>query len=135
LSNLLLFVILAITPIDAMIEVGKQYPVMQSKQDSVLMQFAQAHSEHQARIRLQGHHRWESRKYKIQNIVGGNVEEICAESWYWNITPRDVANDMYKSWSQSPGHWSVVIQKHKAYGVGIAKGRNGIWYATILVKD
>jgi hypothetical protein len=104
--------------------------------DPVLVDEAAGHSEHQARIRNQGHHGWGSR---FQRIIGrraryGAPVEIVAESWPGeNLT--DACVDCVQSWRQSSGHWRNVRSPHTSYGYDIRRGSNGIWYATGIFAD
>jgi hypothetical protein len=96
--------------------------------DPSLCQEAAAHSSHQARIRKQGHHGWETRSQRIAGGRGG-AAEVCAESWE-NQDLLDSCVDCVASWRQSPGHWNAVRSPQAAYGYDIRRGSNGIWYAT-----
>ncbi len=51
--------------------------------DGYLVEEAESHSGHQARIRRQGHHQWETRFHRITaRLKGGLIaKEVCAESW------------------------------------------------------
>jgi hypothetical protein len=91
---------------------------------------AEAHSAHQARIRRQGHHGWETRSRRL----GGAAAEVCAESWE-NQDLLDSCVDCVASWRQSSGHWRGVSGSHSAYGYDIRRGTNGIWYATGIFRD
>lgn len=101
--------------------------------DPSLCAEAEAHSDHQARIRRQGHHGWETRSQRIAAGRGG-AAEVCAESWE-NQDLLDSCVDCVASWRQSPGHWNAVRGPQAAYGYDIRRGSNGIWYATgIFIK-
>ena len=93
--------------------------------DPRLCQEAAAHSVHQASIRKQGHHNWQTRSQRI----GGGASEVCAESWE-NQDLLDSCIDCVASWRQSSGHWNAVRSPQGAYGYDIRRGSNGIWYAT-----
>jgi len=100
--------------------------------DPTLAQAATSHSAHQARIRKQGHHNWQSRSQQIAGNVGssgGYPQEVCAESWE-NQDLIDSCVDCVASWRQSSGHWSAVSSPQSAYGYDIRRGSNGIWYGT-----
>jgi len=98
--------------------------------DPTLCAEAAAHSAHQARIRRQGHHGWETRAPRISAQAGGGAaQEVCAESWE-NQDLLDSCVDCVASWRQSPGHWNAVRGLQAAYGYDIRRGSNGIWYAT-----
>ncbi len=92
---------------------------------------AQSHSQHQARIRLQGHHRWESRFHRINGELpsGLTASEVCAESWPGeNLV--EAAVECVRCWRFSSGHWGQVRASHPVYGYDMKRGPNGIWYAT-----
>ena len=91
---------------------------------------AEAHSAHQARIRRQGHHGWETRSQRL----GGAASEVCAESWEHQDL-LDSCVDCVASWRQSSGHWRAVSGSHSAYGYDIRRGSNGIWYATGIFRE
>ena len=96
----------------------------------VLKEEAESHAVHQARIRLQGHHRWDFRFHRIaRRLFGAPAQEVVAESWPGQ-TLVDACHDCVASWRQSPGHWAAVRSQHPAYGYDIKRGSNGIWYAT-----
>jgi hypothetical protein len=90
-----------------------------------------------ARVQTQGHQNFQQRFERVRSETGMMATEICAESWSWekDADPKVVGQSMFKAWRQSPGHWSVASKKHRAFGAGIACGRNGIWYATILAGN
>jgi len=96
--------------------------------DPQLCREAAAHSGHQASIRRQGHHDWQTRSQRIAGGRGG-ASEVCAESWE-NQDLLDSCVDCVASWRQSSGHWNAVRSPQAAYGYDIRRGSNGIWYAT-----
>lgn len=97
---------------------------------SLLFAEAASHSQHQARINLQGHHNWDQRFHSINSRLPGHVaSEVCAESWPGE-TLVQAAESCVDSWRQSPGHWSAVRQRHALFGYDMQRGTNGIWYAT-----
>jgi len=96
--------------------------------DPQLCREAAAHSGHQASIRRQGHHNWQTRSQRIAG-GGGGASEVCAESWE-NQDLLDSCVDCVASWRQSSGHWNAVRSPQAAYGYDIRRGSNGIWYAT-----
>lgn len=91
---------------------------------------AEAHSAHQARIRRQGHHGWETRSQRL----GGAAAEVCAQSWEHQDL-LDSCVDCVASWRQSSGHWRAVSGSHSAYGYDIRRGGDGIWYATGIFRE
>ena len=112
--------------------------VCQSEMHPFLMQLASEHANYMARIGVQGHQEFDSRFQKIiQAGVGRTAAEICAESWDWQVSESMYALgwEMFKCWSQSPGHWSVASKKHIYFGAAMAKGSNGVWYSCIIVAN
>lgn len=104
----------------------------QGEFNPVLADEAEDHSRHQARIRLQGHHAWESRFHQINARLsdgGAGAQEVVAESWPGE-TLVEAAIECVNSWRQSPGHWSAVRARHRAFGYDMKRGSNGVWYAT-----
>jgi hypothetical protein len=99
--------------------------------DPYLLSEAERHSQHQARIRLQGHHNWESRFHRINRKLPGALQasEVCAESWPGeNLV--EAAIECVRCWRLSSGHWSAVREHHPVYGYDMKRGSNGVWYAT-----
>jgi hypothetical protein len=91
---------------------------------------AAQHSAYQARIGVQGHHRWETRFHEVRaGAQAGEASEVVAESWpHQNLI--DSCIDCVASWRHSPGHWRAVRGRHRLFGYDIRRGRNGIWYGT-----
>lgn len=103
----------------------------QGEMEYSLRDECRSHSQHQASIRVQGHHRWESRFHRIGSRLGRGLraQEVVAESWPGeNLV--DACVDCVDSWRQSPGHWSAVRADQQAYAYDIRLASNGIWYAT-----
>lgn len=99
--------------------------------DPNLLEEAQNHSEYQARIRLQGHHAWESRFRRIVGRLPGGLSarEVCAESWPGeNLV--EAAIECVRCWRLSAGHWSAVGASSRCFGYDMKRGSNGVWYAT-----
>jgi hypothetical protein len=96
-----------------------------------LLEEAQNHSQCQAEICVQGHHRWESRFHRIcRRLPGGlTAREVCAESWPGDRLV-DAAIECVRCWRLSDGHWSAVCARHRFFGYDMKCGSNGIWYAT-----
>jgi len=121
----------------------------EGQRNSLLDSLAQTYSNEMAAINSQsrnkswrnpmgeGHFGVEARYAKIRQDLGMKGDEVTAESWYWqsNSPMNEIAEGMFDSWRQSSGHWNVVSKPHKLYGDGLAKSRQGIWYATVLVAD
>ena len=101
------------------------------KLSSDLIAEARNHSQHQARIRLQGHHQWETRFHKINARLpsGLTAVEVCAESWPGESLV-EAAIECVRCWRLSSGHWSAVRASHASYGYDMRRGSNRIWYAT-----
>ncbi len=104
---------------------------VQGQFDNYLASEAQKHSEHQARIGLQGHHAWESRFHQINSQLGGGMtaSEVCAESWPGQNLLQ-AAIECVRCWRLSSGHWHSVASWQRVYAYDIKRGGNGIWYAT-----
>jgi hypothetical protein len=99
--------------------------------DENLLKEAASHSEHQARIRRQGHHRWAARFPRINALLprGLTAREVCAESWPGEGLV-EAAVECVRCWRLSSGHWSAVRARQGRYGYDMKRGGNGIWYAT-----
>ena len=99
--------------------------------DGTLSGEAERHSRHQARIRRQGHHQWDTRFHRINARLprGLTAREVCAESWPGESLV-EAALECVRSWRGSSGHWRAVRARHRVYGYDMKRGSNGIWYAT-----
>ncbi len=99
--------------------------------DPYLTEEARKHSEHQARIRRQGHHNWERRFHRINAKLpkGLLACEVCAESWPGESLV-EAAIECVRCWRLSSGHWEAVRAEHAVYGYDMRRGSNGVWYAT-----
>lgn len=135
-----------------LVDAARIYPGVrfyEGRRDSWLTQVAQKYSEEMAAINSQsinkswrnpmgeGHFGVEQRYADIRQKLGMKGNEVTAESWYWqsNSSMNKIAEGMFDAWKYSSGHWNVVSKPHKLYGDGLAKSRQGIWYATIIVAD
>jgi hypothetical protein len=120
---------------------GFNYPgakVCQSQVHNTLVQAAINHSKYMASCGVQGHQFFSQRVAQLTQSMGGyRYAEICAESWQEqaNASGQALGYEMFKCWRQSPGHWSVASTVHRFMGAGMTRGKNGIWYACILVAD
>jgi hypothetical protein len=95
-----------------------------------LAEAAEKHSEYQARIQVQGHHRWETRYHQVRlGARADEAKEVVAESWP-DQNLIDSCIDCVASWRHSSGHWRAVRSRHRLFGYDIRRGRNGIWYGT-----
>ena len=92
---------------------------------------ASRHTQHQANIRLQGHHGWNERFHSINaRLPAGLVAyEVCAESWPGQSL-LDAAEECVDSWHHSSGHWRQVSTRPEYFGYDLRRGTNGVWYAT-----
>jgi len=101
------------------------------KLNSDLAEEARRHCDHQARIRLQGHHNWETRFHRISRRLPGSLTacEVCAESWPGEGLLQ-AAIECVRCWRLSSGHWRAVRARHRYYGYDMRRGSNRIWYAT-----
>ncbi|MCA9103872.1 MAG: hypothetical protein KDA83_00520 [Planctomycetales bacterium] len=99
----------------------------------ILAEESQSHSLHQARIRVQGHHNWDSRFHRIIGRLGGSLgaQEVCAESWPGQPL-MDAAEECVSSWRGSSGHWQAVSSPQESFAYDMKRGSNGVWYATGL---
>jgi hypothetical protein len=101
----------------------------QSEANPFLLEEAQDHSQHQADIRLQGHHQWDFRFRRIGTKINLSAREVCAESWPGeNLV--EAAVECVRCWRLSSGHWSAVRAPNRMFGYDMKRGQNGIWYAT-----
>jgi hypothetical protein len=103
--------------------------------DLQLASAAAQHSQYQANIGVQGHHRWQTRSHKIRETVGATLaKEVVAESWP-DQNMIDSCIDCIDSWRHSSGHWKVVRSHHRRFGYDIRRGRNHIWYGTGIFSN
>ena len=96
----------------------------------ILTRETENHAWHQASIRLQGHHQWDTRFQAINAQLPGGLaaREVCAESWPGQSLV-DAAEECVDSWRHSPGHWEAVSSRHALFAYDMKRGANGIWYA------
>ena len=123
-----------------LMQAGAMFPgaqVTASPLHPTLVELAQDHAAWQAEREQLGHQGFCGRFTIIQQNIGLSAAEICAESWPEQAgdSMTAVGWEMFKCWRQSPGHWRVAAQKHRYWGGAMRQGRNGIWYATIIVAD
>ena len=123
-----------------LIDAGKKYPgahVCESQPHPLLMQLASEQAQYQAQQQIQGHQGFPARCQKIGQAGMESAAEICAESWpeQRDESMLSLGTEMFRCWCQSSSHWAVACRKHKWFGADMAKGQNGIWYATIIVAD
>lgn len=137
----MVFLLLISIQAQGLIDAGIYYPgarVCESRLQSELMIAAQSHAEYQANHQKQGHQLWAQRLRELNRILPGYYfQEICAESWPEDTykQPHEIGWGMFEAWEYSNGHWKIASTKHDVFGAGMALGRNGIWYACIIVGD
>jgi len=105
------------------------------EKDSILSREAEIHSEYQASIGVQGHHRVNERFDRIRRLMAEvgfavrEIREVCAESWPGQGL-LESAIECVRCWRLSSGHWGAVKAFHPKYGYDMRRGKNGVWYAT-----
>jgi len=124
------------SPNQVLLGMGRQWGVLSirtGKPCSTLQQAAEAQAAYQARVQIQGH---QNRDVRMANLYRkmpncNEFKEVVNESW----SGQDVnaaANEMYRSWQTSNGHWSAVNGRCNYYGYAMCRGLNGIWYACAI---
>ena len=101
--------------------------------DGYLMGLAEAHARSMATRQHQDHNGWDRRFQDIYRTMSNVKEasEICAESWPGEDA-KEAAAGCWKDWKTSPGHWRTANGKPDRYGVGFARGKNGVYYTCII---
>lgn len=120
-------------PDSLLVAAGKQLNVasLMSANDLTLQSMAIEHAQYQARLGQQGHQLWDERVKRLYAALPnfGEFAEVCAESWPDQLV-EDAAEEMYKSWRQSPGHWEAVTKPNDGWGYAMAFcDRRRVWYA------
>jgi hypothetical protein len=134
---LLGMIIVGVSSADAT-EIKQPCPSLESPHNPALDTEAQRHAEYMACVCVQGHQGFESRFNRLSaKWPGSRIAEICFEAWPWQAGYSDAELwiEAVKCWRQSPGHWSVACRRHKAVGIGLAKGRNDTWYGCLISVD
>ena len=121
------------TPSALLVAVGRQWGVasiIYGKEHPALSAEAQRHAEYQAKATRQGHQGWNLRVARLQRELPGFVDwaEVANESWPGQ-DEVEASHEMFRSWRLSAGHWRSVNSPWTHYGYGMARGRNGTWYA------
>ncbi len=132
----LLLILAAQTPADSLIERGqllKVRSIMTGQQHPVLQAEAEAHATYQAKNQRQGHFWWDLRyaRMRPQILECHEFAEVVNESWL-NQDEQSAANEMYRSWKKSPGHWSAVDGPCVYWGYAMVLGNNGVWYSCAI---
>ena len=106
------------------------------RQHATLQRAAEAQAAYQARVGEQGHQNWKQRVKVLMRQMPqcSEFREACNESWP-DQNVKDAALEMYKSWKESPGHWSAVNGPCTFYGYAMVRGSNGVWYACGIFCD
>ena len=121
------------SPAGLLIAAGRKLGVksiVDSQQNPFMMMLANKHAIEQADVCFQSHNGFDQRAADVMKLQPeAEVEEIVAESWK-DQTDVQAADDAYKCWRQSPGHWKACNSPHTWYGYSMARGRNGIWYSS-----
>jgi len=108
---------------------GKQHPTLQA--------MAEEHAAYQARVGKQGHQLWAERVKRLMADMQdcNSFRECAAESWPGQ-NEEESAEDAYKCWRQSPGHWSAINGSCSFWGYAMAyNGRQKIWYSCAVFAD
>jgi uncharacterized protein YkwD len=93
---------------------------------------AQSHADDMAARQNQDHKGFSERAEEVKKQIDcKEVSEICAESWPGQ-SMQAAAKGSWKDWRKSRSHWKTANGKASEYGVGMALGKNGIWYSTII---
>lgn len=106
-------------------------------QNDILQEMAQRHADYQARVGRQGHQNWDSRKRELMRELPqfSSIEEVANESWPGQ-DEREAAEEMFKSWRKSSGHWGYVNGRCDAWGYAMAYSQQKrTWYACGLFGD
>jgi len=102
---------------------------------AILQSMAQRHAGYQARVHQIGHQNWDARFQElVGKMPGYRFAEVCAMSWR-NQGEQDAADEIFKSWRASPGHWSTVNGTCVFWGYAMSRGTDGIWYGTGIVAQ
>lgn len=92
------------------------------------------HAAYQAVRAEQGHQRWDQRSAELREKLPNFREfsEVCAESWP-DQAVEEAAEEMFKSWRQSPDHWQAVTSLNDGWGASMAYcDRRRVWYACMI---
>jgi hypothetical protein len=128
----------AIAPKNLMVEAGQRLGVASirtGRRDPLLERLAQGYANYMAARNAQGFHEGWSERYATATEALRDYSafrEISAESWPWQNEVQS-ATEMFTSWRQSPGHWSVANGPCRIYGYAMARGRNGTFYGVGII--
>jgi hypothetical protein len=121
------------TPNQVLVRVGRDKGVLslKGKPHMVIQAYAEHHAHYQAVRSTAGHQNWPSRLKRLEKAApdARGFTEVCVASWEWNTRPEPAAIDIFDSWRQSAGHWSVVNGRYQLWSYAMAQGRDGRWFA------
>ena len=126
---------------EGLIQAGLRFPgahVCESQRHPLFMSLARQGAQMQAQQCRGGHPGFDGRfQQALSSSLCGSCSEIAAESWPWQAhdSMDSLGKEMFHCWQQSPGHWQTASTRHRWFGAAMAQGRNGIWYACIIVGD
>ena len=131
--------ILLLTPSEQLIDVGRNLQVrsiMTGQQHPVLQAEAEAQAAYQAKIQWQGHFWWDQRYARLWPQIPEchTFSEVVNESWPGQ-SQEAAANEMYRSWKLSAGHWSAINGTCRYYGYAMCLGNDGVWYACAIFAE
>jgi len=118
-----------------LVDAGRKIGVlslMTGKPHSVLQAMAERHAAYQAKVGKQGHQLWATERSKqlYRDLpICSSFAECVAESWEGQ-DQEAAAQDAYKCWRQSKGHWSAINGPCSFWGYAMAYNQGQkIWYA------
>lgn len=122
------------TPNQLLVKVGREKRVLslKGKPHAIIQAACQRHADYQARRLTAGHQGWDGRLAWLNRMASNDARgfvEVCVASWEWNTKPRPAAVDIFDSWRQSPGHWSVVNGRYEFWSYAMTQGKDGRWFA------
>lgn len=123
----------------ALLEAGQAFPGAECANtplDDFTQELAAEHAKYMASRRKGGHQYFDQRFDSLLREYGSDIKvsEICAQSWPWEKDDLQKAGlSQWKAWKYSPGHWRTASRLHTGMGINMERGRNGIWYACVLV--
>jgi len=131
--------ILLLTPSEQLVEAGRNLQVrsiMTGQPHPVLQGEAEVQAACQAKIHQQGHFWWEQRyaRFRPQIPECHTFSEVVNESWPGQ-SQEEAAQEMYRSWEKSRGHWLAVNGSCQYYGYSMCLGDDGVWYAAAIFAE
>lgn len=127
------------TPNQILIRMGQKKGVLslKGKPHRIIQAYADHHARYQADRLTAGHQNWARRRALLIKAAPDATEfvEVCVASWSWNIDREPAASDIFESWRQSPGHWSVVNGRYDFWSYAMAQGSDGRWFAAGIMAQ